>query len=161
MSSEMASTDDLGIPENEMHEYMESERTGVGNAARQVCICGHALARHSTSEITSYCSVGRAWCSCAEVLPVLETDDLRTFVYSTEGIGKKHALAKGLYALRKNGRSARWIIERFCFRCGANDSVFIPAALTREKRVARGTGYSNALLCESCVVELGGSMYSY
>lgn len=161
MSDEFATTDDLGISEQDMHQFMESERTGIGNAARQVCICGHALARHSHSDIASYCSFGRAWCSCSEIMPVLETDDLRAFVFSTNGVGRRHALTKGLHALRKNGRSARWIIQRFCFRCGSEDSLFVPAALNRDKRVTRGTGSSNALLCTTCVVELGGSMHDY
>lgn len=159
MSLESASTNDLGISEEEMHSFMESLRTGKGDEGRQICICGHAIARHSKSEALSSCSVGRSWCSCSQPFPILESDDLRAFIFSTDGIGKKHALAKGLYALWKNGRKARWLINLACFRCERQVSRLFPAALTREKRIAFRSGYSNALLCRECAIELGGSMY--
>ena len=161
MSDEAASLEDLGIQVDEMNSYMNSLKTGIGNPARQVCICGHALARHTKTEVTGYCNVARAWCSCSEPLPVLEPADLRTFVFSTSGIGKKHALAKGLHALRANGKTARWVIERICFRCGAEDQRVFPAPLTRDKRIANGSGNTNALLCEACVHVLGGYISSY
>jgi hypothetical protein len=156
MSDEIASLRDLGIQDEEMDAYMESLKTGVGNPARQICICGHSLSRHTKSEVSGYCNVAKAWCDCAEPMSVLEPEDLRTFVFSTNGVGKKHALAKGLHALRKNGKTARWLIERVCFRCGAEGRTVFPAALTRDKRIARGSGHSNALLCEPCVNSLGG-----
>ena len=139
-----------------MDKYMESLKSGVGNPARQICICGHAIARHTKAETHTYCKLGRLWCSCREPIPVLEPDDLRAFVFSTSGIGKKHALAKGLHALRKSGKTARWIIERFCFRCGREDGTIFPSPLSREKRITNGSGYTNALLCETCVLDLGG-----
>ncbi len=156
MGDEIASLTDLGIQEDEMDAYMESLKTGVGNPARQICICGHSLSRHTKSEVSGYCNVAKAWCDCAEPMSVLEPEDLRTFVFSTNGVGKKHALAKGLHALRKNGKTARWLIERVCFRCGAEGRTVFPAALTRDKRIARGSGHTNALLCEPCVNSLGG-----
>jgi hypothetical protein len=156
MSDESANLGDFGIKDEEMDTYMESLKSGVGNPARQICICGHSLSRHTKSEVSGYCNVAKAWCDCSEPMSVLEPEDLRTFVFSTSGVGKKHALAKGLYALRKNGKTARWLIERLCFRCGAEGRIVFPTALTRDKRIARGSGHTNALLCESCVNALGG-----
>jgi hypothetical protein len=156
MKDDSASIEDIGIHLEEMDKYMDLLKSGVGNPARQICICGHSLSRHTKSEPSSYCNVAKAWCDCAEPLPVLEPEDLRTFVFSTNGVGKKHALAKGLHALRKNGKSARWLIERLCFRCGVEGRTVYPTALTRDKRIARGAGHTNALLCESCVNALGG-----
>lgn len=161
LSTESASLEDFGIQEDEMDTYMESLKSGVGNPARQICICGHSLARHTKTEVTGYCNLGKLWCSCSEPFPVLEPDDLRTFVFSTNGIGKKHALAKGLHALRRNGKSARWIIERVCFRCGEEGRTVYPAPLTREKRIASGTGHTDALLCDACVLALGGYTSHY
>lgn len=161
MSSEEASLEDLGIQVNEMNSYMDSLKTGIGNPARQVCICGHPLTRHSKTEVSSYCDVGKLWCACSEPLPALESEDLRTFAFSTSGLGKKHALAKGLHALRKNGKSARWIIERFCFRCGTEGCTVFPVPLTKDERIANGSGHRNALLCESCILAKGGFSVYY
>ena len=156
MKDDSASIEDIGIHLEEMDKYMDSLKSGVDNPARQICICGHSLSRHTKAESSSYCNVAKAWCDCAEPLLVLEPEDLRTFIFSTNGVGKKHALAKGLHALRKNGKSARWLIERLCFRCGVEGRTVYPTALTRDKRIARGAGHTNALLCEACVNALGG-----
>lgn len=156
MSTEIANIEDIGVDVDEMDEYMASLKTGIGIQERQVCICGHALVRHTKGDVAGYCNYGKAWCDCTEPIPVLDPDDLRPFVYSTTGVGKKHALAKALYTLRKNGKSARWLIERVCFRCGSEGQTVFPTALTRDKRIARGSGYTNALLCRECVEALGG-----
>jgi len=156
MSDESASLEDLGIEDAEMDSYMESLKTGFGNPARQICICGHSFSRHKKLEVYGYCNVAKAWCDCSEPILVLEPEDLRPFIYSTNGVGKKHALAKGLHTLRKNGKSARWLIQRLCFRCKVEGQIVFPTALTRDKRIASGSGYSNALLCESCIIALGG-----
>lgn len=156
MSINNAVIEDIGIDEEEMDNYMTSLKTGIGIPERQICICGHALLRHTKSEVAGYCNFGKAWCDCNVPFPVLDPDDLRPFIYSTTGVGKKHALAKGLHTLRKNGKAARWLIERLCFRCGSESGLVFPTALTRDKRIASGSGHTNALLCGECVEALGG-----
>ena len=156
MNDRSASVEDLGIDPTEVEAHIEASKSWMDNPDKAICICGHALTRHTISETSVYCTVAKAWCSCFEPIAVLVTEDLRPFIYSTTGVGKKHALAKGLYTLRKNEKSARWLIERFCFRCKAEDQTLFPTALTRDKRIAKNSGYSNALLCEACVIDLGG-----
>lgn len=142
---------DFGIQDGEMDAYMESLKSGHGNPARQVCICGHLLKRHVNNQNASYCRSARAYCGCQSPLPVLEPEDLRPFVFNSEGVGKKHALAKGIHALHRSGKSARWLVELVCFKCYSEVSSVLPVAFSRDFRITDGVGYSNALLCQGCI----------
>jgi hypothetical protein len=82
---------------------------------------------------------------------VLETDDLRPFAFNTSGMGKKHALSKGLYSLDRNGRSARWLIDLICFKCNGSSTYVTPVALTRDMRISDSSGQDNAFLCDGCI----------
>ena len=147
---------DIGVEHEEMSKYMEALRTGVGNPARHICICGHGVTRHHINDSTSYCKIAKSWCYCTEVLPVLEPEDLRPFTYTTSGVGKEHALAKGLFALSKLDKSARWLIKIACFKCLKEQCRLTLVSLSRELRIKKGPGFSNALLCDVCFLECGG-----
>ena len=155
MSRESAELHDFGIDSQEMQTYMNSIKTGIGNPDRQVCICGHPLSRHTNFGASVSCSFARAFCGCRYPFSVLETQDLRPFAFNTSGMGKKHALSKGLYSLHQIGKSARWIIDLTCFRCHVFSSYVIPVALTPDLRITDSTGEDNAFLCDNCIQVLG------
>jgi len=156
MALQVVSLADIGVEKEEMAEYMESLRTGVGNPARQICICGHGITRHHRNESNSYCNVAKSWCYCKEAFPVLESEDLRPFIYTTSGVGKEHALAKGLFALSKLNKNASWLIRIACFKCLKEQCCLTLVSLSKELRVKKGSGFSNALLCDACFLECGG-----
>jgi hypothetical protein len=84
---------------------------------------------------------------------------VKPFQFSTNGYGKKHALTKGSFILRKEGFKARWLISVECFKCKANDLQIYPAPITKSGRIANASGFNNALLCLPCITEIGGVFY--
>jgi hypothetical protein len=161
MSLESAELIDLGIENKAMEELFVQQKSGIGNPARHICMCGHALSRHTKTESGGFCTVSKAWCDCSGPLAVLEPSDLRPFRFSTTGIGEKHALTKGLYKLRREGNEAKWLIDLKCFKCGATETTLLPTALTRDRRISLGSGHSNAFLCNPCIDSLGGYPHFY
>jgi len=157
MSRQEVKLSDIGVSEEVMEKYMVSLETGVGDSSRHVCICGHLLNRHVNAEANPYCSFGKSLCLCSEPIAVIEAEDLRFFGYSTTGLGKKHALRGGLFAHNRRGKSARWLIERECFKCNQTGVPLLIASLGRQRRVTQSSGQFNALLCSNCLYECGGS----
>jgi hypothetical protein len=83
---------------------MRKERT------RKVCICGHSMNFHTEVGGRSVCSPGKIRsCKCRESRPILESKNLRLFMFVTGGIGNGHALGKGLTASFKRGVGYLWI----------------------------------------------------
>ena len=117
------------------------------NAETWVHWCGDILRRFTSL------------CDCSAPLPALEPDRVKPFQFASTGYGKKHALTKGLYALRKEGHKARWLIEVACFKCKATDQSIYPAPLNRVGRVTNTSGHRNVLLCQPCIDEIGGAFY--
>ena len=154
-----ATLQSVGVSEGEMQTYLNSLKTGIGNAENHVCICGHLMRRHESTDVGTYCAVARAWCDCSAPLSVLEPDRVKPFQFASTGYGKKHALTKGHYALRKEGHKARWLIEVACFKCKATDQSIYPAPLNRSGRVTNTSGHRNVLLCQPCIDEIGGAFY--
>jgi len=155
MSSEEVTLEAIGIASADMQIFMTALETGIGNQDRQICLCGHQMSRHERSDSVVYCSVSRAWCDCAHPIPVLEPDQVNPFRFATTGFGKKHALAKGIYALHRKGLKARWLIEVQCFKCKASDQAIYPAPISKSNRVSNSSGYRNVFLCMPCIEEIG------
>ena len=156
---QIATLESIGIGELEMAAFMNSNYSGIGDEDRQICLCGHQMSRHQRSDAVVYCSVSRAWCDCAHPIPVLDPEQVNPFRFATTGFGKKHALAKGIYALQKKGKTARWLIPIECFKCNASDQHIYPAPISKSNKVSNSSGYRNVLLCMPCIEEIGVVYY--
>jgi len=95
----------IGLSLDQMDSYMISIKTGIGNFDRQICICGHPMARHERSGEFSSCTVSKSWCACSAPLPVLEAERIKPFRFASTGFGQKHALSKGV--IRRPGLLTR------------------------------------------------------
>jgi hypothetical protein len=90
---------------------------------------------------------------------VLEPDQVNPFRFASTGFGKKHALSKGVYALLRQGKTARWLIEIHCFKCKASDQSIFPAPISKSNKVTNTSGFRNVLLCMPCIEEIGVAYY--
>lgn len=121
---------------------------------RQICICGHAIARHTVTHGAVYCKPARMECPCKKPHAVLETSDSRLFIRKTDGGGPLHALSRGIRMAMTKGKSVTWLIEMRCDRCGETADRMIPTPVS-QRGIATdyATGY-DALLCPSCREEV-------
>lgn len=141
----------MGITMAEAEEASDAARVKPGgDRDGRICVCGHAVARHTVTNGAVYCKPTRMECPCKKVRAVIEVDDTRPFLRRTAGSGAMHALSLGLVGLAQKGRGAKWLIELKCDRCGAEDANVVPAAVTANGvGVSYPTGY-DVLLCPSC-----------
>ena len=120
----------------------------------RVCLCGHAIARHTLVGGVVYCKPSRMECPCKKTRPVLEVEDTRKFLRRTSGSGAMHALTLGIVSHVQTGKSVEWIVDLKCDRCGTDDNNVVPAAVTQNGRAASyATGF-DALLCPKCRTEV-------
>ena len=142
-----------------MDDVLEADRkilsvTKKGKRDRRICLCGHAVARHSEYAGHLTCKPSAMLCPCKAVKPVIEVDDIRAFLRRTEGAGAMHALTRGIAAAVSSGKEVTWIVELKCDKCGKASSNVVPAAVTQSGRLADGaTGY-DALICHECRVSM-------
>lgn len=156
MSTAEEALEALGIRANEAIDADRNSRAVARSRSkdRRVCLCGHAVNRHLTTNGIVMCTPSRMVCPCKNIRAVLEAEDTRVFLRKTTGPGVEHALVKGMAALVIAGKQANWIDQPTCDRCSSQDGVS-PVPVTSAKTVAYGepTGY-DALLCETCKEEL-------
>jgi len=142
----------MGISMEEAEEANENLRVRPAHGGRdaRICICGHGVSRHTVTNGAVYCKPTRMECPCKKVRAVIEAEDTRPFLRRTGGAGAMHALSLGLVGLAQKGRSARWVVDLVCDRCGKEDSNVVPAAVTSNGvGVSYPTGY-DVLLCPGC-----------
>ena len=121
---------------------------------RQICACGHAMARHTVTAGATYCKPARMECPCKRPRPVIEASDTRMFIRKTDGGGASHALSRGIVAALEKNRAVEWIIDIVCDRCGEETGNVIPVPVTQNGTATQyATGY-DALLCYNCRVEV-------
>ena len=127
-------------------------KTKSGGRDRRICVCGHAMTKHTVYSGVVDCKPSALRCPCKKPRPVLEVDDTRVFLRKTEGSGAMHALARGMYSSIHAGKSVKWIIELACDRCGEKAENVIPVPVTQSGYGAdEATGF-DALLCPTCRV---------
>ena len=115
----------------------------------RICICGHAVVRHTTVSGLVFCKPTRMECPCKKMRPVLDADDIRPFLRKTEGAGALHALGRGLAAASSKNVKVEWIVDFKCDRC-QKDSPIAPVPVTqRGTAMSSATGF-DALLCREC-----------
>lgn len=104
--TQIPSFNDLPDPEELMTPEELARRKGGGaynkEWTRQICRCGHPMTRHVVHEPTgkTKCADRRhSQCGCREAEAVLKVTDVKHFLLQTQGPGKKHALARGVFKL--------------------------------------------------------------
>jgi hypothetical protein len=131
------------------------QRTRVNKASRNICICGHAMARHNNlDETTISCFVSGMYCPCSQPIEVLVAIDTRLFMYQTTSIGSGHALSKGIRAADKANQKYIALIEPICFVCHRSEVPAMPTAFDRNDFPISRPGTRNGLVCEDCLHKL-------
>lgn len=133
---------------------VKRRRRGTTN---EVCACGHPLNVHHYWEERDRheCKAGKTNCACVTPRAVLTADNLRMFMFATDGPGTKHALGKGMIKSYIGGHKMQWLSDPLhcdiCERETDKNRVF-PVAATPEKRISSVTTKVNVILCEECYV---------
>lgn len=120
----------------------------------RVCLCGHAVNRHTIVNGIVMCNPSRMSCPCKNCRPVIEVDDTRKFLRKTTGPGYEHALIRGIAALSEIGKSMKWIEPPKCDRCSTTEGRIVPVPVTAGKTVAYEATGRDALLCDKCLGEI-------
>jgi hypothetical protein len=141
--------DILGIPAQAIEAHLKDVRESV--RAKLVCVCGHAVNKHTSTDGHVFCRTARMFCPCETITPVVEASDTRYFMTKTRGYGERHALSTGLFRLRKAGGTFKLLDNQVCFRCREASPILIPASLTREFALLAKPGPMNGLLCTECL----------
>jgi hypothetical protein len=124
-----------------------------GPRDQRICLCGHAVSRHTEIVGIVQCKPSKMDCACKKVRAVLEVSDTRFFLRTTEGSGAMHALTRGMVAARAKGVRIEWLGEVKCDKCGAVGPVS-PVTVTPNLHAANyDTGF-NSMLCAECRAEL-------
>lgn len=128
-----------------------TDKTRKGVRDRRICVCGHPVARHAEYAGVLTCKPTAMRCPCRKVRPVLEADDIRTFLRKTEGSGMLHALTRGIAASVSSGKKVEWTVALNCDRCGQSEGrKVMPSVVTQGGRITNtATGY-DVLLCNVC-----------
>ncbi|WJZ48440.1 hypothetical protein [Actinomycetia phage DSL-LC01] len=139
----------MTVEEIEMHDSKQSRSDN-----KQICSCGHPIARHTETHGLVYCKPSRMECSCKRIRPVVVTSNLRRFLRKTEGRGAMHALSRGILECVKRDEEVEWIVDLVCDRCKKAAERLLPTPVTQAGiAVNYQTGY-DALLCPSCAEEV-------
>lgn len=149
--------DSLGISVNSVKEFLNNR--DKFDSSKQVCICGHAINKHSGfEEGYPQCLTGRHYCPCLKKRPVLYTHDTRFFMRKTYGPGSKHALAAGLLRLREEKINSYWLEEPQCWHpdCSKRNKLIFPVALNKSNQIVDEEGPINIFLCETCILNMKG-----
>jgi hypothetical protein len=142
---------DLGLDVSAISAHREEIKRREFN--RNVCVCGHAMNKHSQLSGHTFCHTARMYCPCEDPRPVVEVSDTRYFMTKSRGYGAHHALSTGLSRLHEVGGSSRLLIEPKCFRCGELANPLIPAGFNRDRWLIFQPGPYNGMFCQSCILE--------
>lgn len=144
----------MGISVDEAHEADERLKDRPTRDPR-ICLCGHAINKHTTPAGVITCQPSRMYCPCKNIRPVVEVEDTRLFLRKTTGPGVGHALVRGISALAQVGKEAKWIEPPCCDRCNTTEGRIVPVPINgASKTVAYEPTGLDALLCEKCMEEV-------
>lgn len=150
--------DSLGISEGSVYKFL-TDRDRY-DRSKHVCICGHAINKHSGYERgLGACITGRHWCPCMAENPVLFANDTRYFMRKTYGLGSKHALSTGLAKLAQVGKKAYWLEQPSCWNpnCDQSNKLIFPVSMDKSSQIINEPGPINVFLCETCILNLKGA----
>lgn len=148
----------LGVdPDEALVKYQEHLNK---KPERHICTCGHAKARHYIAGEVATCKPSALECPCNEYNPVIEVQDTRSFLHSTQGPGIEHALIKGLTATLAKGTHATWLPGAYrCRICGSEEELTVypiggnkESGLLITKEIFRARW--NFLLCPTCAEKM-------
>lgn len=150
------SDEGLAISEESVSRFLDEK--DLHESSKHVCICGHAVNKHSIDSGWIFCVTARHYCPCKEIRPVLYASDTRYFMRKTYGSGSKHALSTGLMRLRQVKKTAFWLKKPQCWRnnCpGTNPNIY-PVPMNERYNIVDKPGHYNVFLCETCyLIEKG------
>lgn len=144
----------LGVTLEEV-EQADADRKKEGPRDQRICVCGHAMHKHTVVEGRGQvvCKPAAMHCPCKSARPVIKTNDTRCFLRKTDGPGAEHALSRGMAEVVKRGKTIEWIIPIVCDRCQqATDKIF-PTPVAQGSSgvyVKHEASSHNALLCRDC-----------
>jgi hypothetical protein len=124
--------------------------------AKEICICGHSSMRHYEYVPGQVmCQVAKMYCPCKTLIPVLEVEDTRAFIFTTDGRGNRHALFRGLKRLSQMSKGSRSLISNDCWLCGVAGQIE-PVPLSPQGHLAESAQAKNVMLCEGCILRSMG-----
>jgi hypothetical protein len=128
------------------------------DTSKHVCICGHAINKHTTINEYVTCHTARHYCPCQRIKPVLYANDTRYFMRKTYGPGSKHALSTGLKRLVELGKGARWLEPPQCWNpnCANPHTLVYPVAISNLGNISNEPEKINVFLCEVCFMAFLG-----
>ena len=144
----------MGLDPDEAVEA-DKELSNKQRGDRRICLCGHSVGRHTEISGRPSCQVGKQFCPCRRIQPVLLTNDTRSFIRKTEGSGLMHALTRGLAGAVEKNLDIEWLEdERYCHKCKTQepDMRLTPMSVSSNGTPqSLATGY-DALFCDNCRV---------
>jgi hypothetical protein len=150
-----------GMPGIDMDDVLrllteEAQARGVGERDQRICMCGHPMSRHKEARGERRCAPSRMICGCRDATAAIEVSDTRKFLRKTTGIGRAHALVKGIVGLVEANGKFEWLVPVVCTRCGGEDAVPVGLVMGADGSVQVATAVPRAtrLLCMKCVGEL-------
>lgn len=92
-------------------EALEMYRAGKLRKVKdkRVCVCGHPMSYHGQAGDIEICTPAKGRCRCTKSREILKTNNLRKFMYTTEGAGVDHALGKGIATCRAEEVQFEWL----------------------------------------------------
>lgn len=127
----------------------------------RICKCGHPARSHTTESNNDFhrqlaaaghfrCNPGRQQCPCKKFEAVMQTSDVRKFIFKTEGPAEQHALARGAMKIWEKGGQVDWIPGVSCDRCKTMGVKLTPIPLNGAGEIMTRPSAINVLLCLEC-----------
>lgn len=152
--------DEFDLDSEEVAEMNDIYRVAARSGDRRICICGHAMSRHSFDKYQQrhVCKPGQLSCPCLSPRAVIDVPNTRYFMRKSRGSGAKHALAMG-YGASKDAlgeedftEKIEWLVEPKCDICGG-ETKYYPVRVTKTGKVLldmdKDEGVT-AFMCSDC-----------
>ena len=141
--------DVLSFTKEEGQEALAKIKANPTGRDSGVCLCGHPRSKHIESSLGYTCSPGKLFCPCKRLRVVVESPNLRPFMFKSTGGGVLHALSKGLLKAVELEIEVEWVADSICDRCGREGRVGPVPVSQRGFEVDEASGF-DALLCDGC-----------
>lgn len=151
------------------NQALEEERAKRSPDPR-ICICGHNARSHGSQAVKGSeshklfelrgiesCAPGRQECPCVGFREVAKCDNVRLFIFKTNGSYAKHALYKGIQQALAKGVDITQTGEWNCDAClgGAAEGKSVgPVPVNDLRQETDGPAPHTLLLCSECLSAL-------